>query len=122
MAPGGDWRGCKAKKDRSENSGGKDSQAARSEEGMQREPNAEKPVSDTKLQGRWVFHGIDADGAHRPPPGAGWNAASYYRLCFEDHILKSAVEPQHPSAKRERLNTRSRRASAWVSLCELSQP
>jgi hypothetical protein len=40
------------------------------------------------LQGRWVFDGIDADVARRPPPGARWNAASYYRLCFEDHILK----------------------------------
>jgi hypothetical protein len=43
-------------------------------------------------------------------------------LFARPYPIKSAVEPQHPSAKRERLNTRSRRASDLVILFGLSQP
>ena len=62
-----------------------------------------------------------------PSSGAPAIAAPCCRLCAQDHILRSAVEPQHPSAKRERANicsrwTRSRRASDLVILFEFSQP
>jgi hypothetical protein len=41
-----------------------------------------------------VSQGIDANAAHRPPPGTTWNAAFYFQLFFEDHILRRAVEPR----------------------------
>jgi hypothetical protein len=48
----------------------------------------------------------DPGAARHPPPRAKWGTASLRGLCFEDHIVKSAVEAQHPGAKPERLNTR----------------
>jgi hypothetical protein len=63
-------------------------------------------------------------GRRRGPDGTPHLAAGFVS---QDHILKSAVEPQHPSAKRERLNICSRwdalsKGVGLGFLCELSQP
>lgn len=62
-----------------------------------------------------------------PSPGPPAIVAPCCRLCAQDHIFRSAVEPRHPDAKRSGSKcaldgTLSRRASDLVILFELSQP
>jgi hypothetical protein len=58
--------------------------------------------------------------------GAIRSAASCCRLCLQDHILKSAVEPQGLSSESQgavlREKIAARRASVLVILFDFSQP